>query len=163
MLRRFQLREMISFLKAFFLRCDVAGDQNNRAKPMVQVALEEQRDFVNDDLIASGAMFADPLLRQRANPRMDDGFKFLARRRVVKDDFPEFLTVDGSVRLEDFRAKGIDDFFPAFLIGLDDLAGQFIGIDDGRAEPPQDTGNGAFPRRDAAGQTDQLHGPVMAK
>ena len=67
-------------------------------------------------------MLLEALFREGANPRVDDGFEFFARRGVAKNDFPEFLAVDSSVWLEDFRAEGVDNFSPALLIGLDDLA-----------------------------------------
>ena len=153
-LTRFFVSEVVSILEAFFLGCDFTGDQNHRPKPVVQVAFEEKRNFVDDDLVSGARVFANSVFRQRPNSRVDDSFELSASLWIVKNNFPEFLTIDGPVGLQDRRTELFDDFIPGRVSWFNDLAGQIVGVNDGRAEAAQYRRNGAFSRCDTTGQTD---------
>lgn len=144
------------------LSSQVAGDEDHRPERFMEANFEQQRNFVNDDLITRSRILLDTLLRQRANPRMNHRFEFCPGLRIVKDDFSELGAIKGPVFLENFRAECVDDLLPRNLSRLHDLPRQFVGVDDRPAEPPQDRRCRAFPRRDAAGQADEFHGSLMA-
>ena len=76
---------------------------------------------------------------------------FFLAAGLLKIDRAQFLAVESLVGLQNFGAECFNNFFPGIATGLDHLARQRIGIDDGGAETPQDFRNRAFSRGDAAG------------
>ena len=108
-------------------------------------------------------MLANALLGESAHARMDDRFELFARVGVVEDERAKFLPVEGLVGLEHLAAECRDDLIPAVMAGRDNLTGEHVGIDDRRAEPPQDFCHRAFARRDTASQSDEFHATVITK
>ncbi len=127
----FYCPQAVSLLETPSLGIDVACDQDNRPKPFLQIALEEKRYFI-DDYGASGAgVLADSLLRERADPRMNDRFDSFPRCGVIEDKGAKFLAIEGAVQLQHFGAERVDDLSPGVAPGLDDFTRQFIRVDDG--------------------------------
>ena len=110
----------------------------------MDVSLEEQRDFINDDSKAGSRMFPNSLLGESAHARMNDRFELLSSVRIVEDEVAQFLPVESLIRLQDVRAESGDDIFPSVLTRFDNLAGQHIRIDDRRPEPLEDFRHRAF-------------------
>src|ERR1043165_2071047 len=88
---------------------------------------------------------------------MDDTFKSLQLRAVVKDNRSERVAVDGSVWAEDVFAEHLYDIPPGRLSRPDDVPGKLIGIDDDCAAALEHLSDCAFARRDASGQSDHDH------
>ena len=77
--------------------------------------------------------------------------------RIMEDNLGETRPVELPL-LEYLRTKTIDDRGKRWSAWLDDLAGQYVGVDDGRAARRQLVGHHAFPRRDPARQAHPHHG-----
>lgn len=145
MLLRFVAVETVPLLQAPKLGVDVASDQNHRPKPFVQVALEQQWNFINYDSVAGGSVLADTLFGESADARVNDRFEFSARVGIVEDNRSEFLAVKSLVGLQNFDAESRDDFTPGVAARLDDLTCQRVSIYDCDAETLKDFCDGAFP------------------
>jgi hypothetical protein len=143
--------ETIALLQAALLNSRVAGDQDHRAKPFVQVSFKEQRHFVNNNLISSGGVLADALFGKGAHARMDDRFERLSGGGIVEDRCAQLLPIESLISLQDFDAECVDDVFPSILSRFDNFPRQSVGVDDRRTQPFQDRRDGALARGDAAG------------
>jgi hypothetical protein len=140
----------------------VAGDEDHRPERFMEANFEQQGDFIDDDGLTRSGQAANFLVGQRPHARMNHRFEFCPGLRIFKDDFSELGAIKRPVFLENFRAECVDDLLPRDLSRLYNFPRQFVGVDDRRAEPPQDSRYRAFPRRDAAGQSDEFHGSLMA-
>jgi hypothetical protein len=141
-------------LKALLLRRHIASDQDNGPQPLLQIALEKQRNFVDDQFVAGIAVLPNALFRKGANPGVDNGFELFSRRGIAENDFPELVAINRAVGLKDIRTERGNDLAPTIAVRLDDLTGEVIGIDDGGSVSSQDCRHRGFSRSDAAGEAD---------
>ena len=88
--------------------------------------------------------------------RMHDPLEISARRRISKNDLRKTYAVEPAVD-EDLRAESLDDRGQPGSARFDDLAGQYVSVDDNRTARRQLGGYQTLPRRDAAGQADPYH------
>ena len=130
---------------------DVARDQDDGAKPFMQVAFEQERHCVNDQLISGRRMLVYPLFGESAHARVDDRLEFFSRSRIVEDRRAQFLPIQGLVGVQDLGAECFHDLFPGVAPGFDNFARQCVSIDNGGAETLEDFSDGGFAGSDAAG------------
>ena len=97
----------------------------------MQIAFEKKRNFVDHYGPSGGGILVDSLLRERADPWMNDRFDLFSRRGVAEYKDAKFLSIESPVRLQHFGTERVDDLFPGLASGLDDLTGQVICVDDG--------------------------------
>ena len=95
--------------------------------------------------------------RARPDQRVDDRLQGAAPVGVGEHDRSEPGAVERAVRRQHLGPELGDDGVETRRTGLDDLAGQHVGVDDDRAELAQDRGHRALPGRDPTGQT-HVHG-----
>ena len=80
--------------------------------------------------------------------------------RVVSERAPrELRAVERAVLVEDVLAERAGELLSGGLAGLDDLAGDLVGVDDDAAVGLQLAGDGRLPAADASGEPDLFHGP----
>ena len=159
----FGLSEVISLLQTAPLRVDGASDQDHGTKRFMQLDLEEQRNFINNDGVAGSSVLSYSFFGQRANARVDDRFEFFSTVTVVEDDGSKFLPIECLVWLQDACAERVDDFLPGIFAWFDNLAGQLVGIDNRCSESRENFCDGAFSGSDSPCQTDQFHAILLAK
>ena len=70
---------------------------------------------------------------------------------TIEDNFSEFSAVERAILLKNFGTERSDDFFPGIFPGLDDLSGQFVGVNYGGPQSRQNGSDGAFTRCDPSG------------
>ena len=95
--------------------------------------------------------------RLTVDERVFDGIESFARTRFgrwTKHVFGEPRPVQGAVRVQGGFAERLDDQGQRRSPGCDHGAGQCIIVDHTRAQVTQTRGDRAFPRGDAAGQSD---------
>ena len=92
---------------------------------------------------------------------MDDMLQPAQLGCVSEHHRSQHLTIECTVWMEDGLAKHSDDLSPGWFPRLDDLAGQFVGIDDHRAVAFEHVGDGTFSACDSAGQSHQYHGAEL--
>ena len=163
MFLRFCGGDAVPLLQAPPLDGDVAGDEDHRTKPGVQITFEQERDFVDDNVVPGRGMFADFFFRQSTHARVDDRLEFFSRFGVAENNLSKLCPVKSVVRLQDIRAEAGHDFFPSILVRLNDFARKHVSVDDGRAEIFEHFCHGALAGSDAACEADQFHATVMAK
>jgi hypothetical protein len=74
---------------------------------------------------------------------------------VGEDDVGELLAIDARAFRQHIAAEVLDDARPGAASGLDDVAGDLIGVDEHRAALFEEPGDDAFASTDPAGQTDE--------
>ncbi len=129
--------------------------------------LEQKRD----DDEGERTVFFPPSFRLRepggADARVQDGFEPLAGGGAGKNNLCQHIATEAAVRREDFGPEAVTNFGQSGLAGLDELAGNFIGIHDAHTQPRKETGGRGFAHPDAAGQTAEFHaggyGPTTAR
>jgi len=139
----------------------LGGGRTGEAEDFVEagfgLGLEEER---NDD-DADGTIFLPPDFGlgepPGADARVEDGFQFLAGGGICENKTGQGAAIQGASGSHDFGAELGLNFGQGGLAGQDELMGDFVGIDDARAEGQKKTGGGGFTHSHAAGQTDQFH------
>ena len=85
---------------------------------------------------------------------MEAGLEALERPRVPKGKFTHAASVHGAHGGEKFRTEGFRDGERACGPRVCERAGDGVRVDDGKACCAKVCGCGAFPRADAAGESD---------
>ena len=83
---------------------------------------------------------------------MRDGFQFLARGGVGKNNLRENVAAQSTVGSDDRITECLADFFQGGLAGFDDLPRQHIAIREGNAALSKDFCGSGFAHADAAGE-----------
>lgn len=73
---------------------------------------------------------------------MDDRIQFLPLHLVVEDDSTDFLSVEGAIWEQHFRAEVCDDLSESFCSGLDYLPCEDVRVDDGYLSGLEEAGHG---------------------
>jgi len=115
--------ELVALFQTPPLNVDIAGDENDRTQPFMDIGFEQQRDFVDDDGKTGGALFANPLFGESPHAGVDDSFELFSRGWIVEYERAQLLPVEGLVGLQNITSKRGDDFMPRRLAGFDGFAG----------------------------------------
>jgi hypothetical protein len=88
---------------------------------------------------------------------MDDSFKCTAFGYTAEDDCAERVAVNRAVGIQYVLAEHLDDVPPGRLVRLHGIAGELVGINDDCTALFEHLGDGAFPGRHAACESDENH------
>jgi hypothetical protein len=119
--------------------------------------LEKKGDDDDDGALAFAAPFLDMIKPALADARMEDGFELLALFGPGENDPGEFTAAEVASGIDDFRTEGGTDLLERRLAGLDKLAGEFVGVNDGKAAAREDGSGRGFTHADAAREADDNH------
>lgn len=159
----FLLGQAVALAKPLSLRLAIARDENHRAKPGVDLGLEQEGSHIDDKRRAGFGELVNPLSRQAPNLGMRDRLELLACLRIVENNRAQFLPIDGLIRSKNLGAESFADRAPRRLSGTHDLARQDIGVDHARAEPFEHRGHGTLTARDSSGKTHEFHFFLIAE
>ena len=106
----------------------VHGDDN--IEVVVLARLDQQWDHVHHDCRIAGSPFQ--LGSPSPDGRVHNSLEITTCERIMEDNLGETRPVELPL-LEYLRTKTIDDRGKRWSAWLDDLAGQYVGVDDGRA------------------------------
>jgi hypothetical protein len=123
-------------------------NSNHKIEILLLARFDQQGNHMDDDCRSTSATLQ--LRGSGADRRMHNPLEISARRRIGKNDLRETRAVEPTVG-KDLRAESLDDRREPWSAGLDDLAGQYVGIDDDRTARRQGGGHQALPRCNAAG------------
>jgi hypothetical protein len=76
---------------------------------------------------------------------MDNRLELFARFRIVEDQSPKFLAIEGLVGLENLTVKRRDDLIPTVVARRDNFTRKRVGIDDRGAQLCQNSRYRTFP------------------
>jgi hypothetical protein len=96
----------------------------------------------------------DAPARLVADQRVQDAFQRATLGRAGEHALAHPLAIEGAVGREDAASEHCFDFRHRRAAGCGQLVRNGIGVDDGRAEPGELLGGGAFSAADAAGEPD---------
>jgi hypothetical protein len=85
------------------------------------------------------------------NARVQNGFEFFPGGGIGKDNPREFVAAQFAIRGDDVFAENRLDFRQSGLAGLNELARQFIRVQDLRAALVEKLGSGGFSHPQTAG------------
>ena len=136
---------------SFMIR--VHGD--HKIEFLVLAGLDQQRDHVHYDCRIASIAFE--LSGPSSDGRVHNSLEITTCERISEDNLREPRPVELPV-FEYLCTKTVDDRGKCWSAWLDDLAGQYVGVDDDRTARRQLIGNQAFPRRDAPCQAHPHHG-----
>ena len=121
--------------------------------------LDEQWDVLDDDRVRSGSG------GQRAGAipdrRVEDRLQVATSGVVAEDDGSEGGPVEAAVGGEDPVAEAGADAVEGGFAGGDDLAGEDVGVDEGRPELGEATGDRRLAGADAPGEAHFEHEPTL--
>src|SRR5699024_302421 len=123
---------------------------------LVLAVLNEQRHVIDQYRHAIGAGLGEAVEGAFPDAGVGDGVEFFGGIRGGEGLSGELGAVEGAVRVE-HPAEGLSEFCERWFAGLDNLAGDLIGVDDPGAQGLQSGGDGRFPGSDAAGESDEKH------
>jgi len=152
------MRQAVAFFEAGDLRFAVGGDDDGLIHAFVDAGFEEERyvvDYYGSRIFFRGLSCESRLFACHA--RMDDSFQRAAFGRMAKNDRAKRAAIEAAVRIEDGVAERLDDLPPGRLARLNDIACQLIGIDDHCAAAFEHLGDGTFPGRHTACESDENH------
>jgi hypothetical protein len=120
------------------------SDANDMSEVFGGARFEEER---NDDHRATTAFRAprpDLIEPALANARMKDGFELLSLLRVSEDGPRDFAAAQLAGIVDYLGAKGLANFLEGGLARFDELASQFVGVNDREAAPGEDGSGRGF-------------------
>ncbi len=137
----------------------ISRDDDRTVDSLFDTCFEQERHVVDDDgmrvfsccLCGESRLFA-------CDTGVDDAFKPTPLGLVSEYNGSQLPAIEGAVGIQYSLPECVDDLLPGGFAGLDDLMGQFVGIDHDRAALLQHLGNGAFSGRDAACEANENHG-----
>jgi len=139
------------------LRGGRTGRTNNFFKMIFGRRLEQERD---DDQ-RQRVVFLPPQFNLRqpggADAGMQNGFQPPAGRVAGKDQLRQQVAAKAAIGRNDGGPKAIPNFSQGGLAGLNQLAGDFVGVHDWHPVLNKESGGGGFAHPDAAGQTAKFH------
>src|ERR1041385_6032563 len=111
------------------------GDTEGGVEFFFGAGLEQQGD--NHDRQEFPLTFPGLDLREPdlPDPGVKDGFEFLARGRIGKNDPSQFAATKMAGLIEKVMTESSRNFAQSRLAGLDQVAGEEVGIDDRDAAP----------------------------
>jgi hypothetical protein len=105
-------------------------DDNDEGHESPKPALDQQRDLDDTDALPADPAAHDAPKNSAANSGVHDGIQRAAGMVVCEDDAAELGAVEGPIREEDGCAEVGDNLGEGAGVGLDDLAGEDVGVDD---------------------------------
>jgi hypothetical protein len=123
-------------------------DSNHKIEILLLAGLDQQGNHMDDNCRSTGGTLQ--LRGSGPDGRMHDPLEISARRRISKNNLRETRAVEPTVS-QDPRAESLDDRGEPWSARFDDLAGQYVGVDDDRTARRQLSGHQALPGRNAAG------------
>jgi hypothetical protein len=147
--------------EAFALSGGAASDTESGVEFGLGLGFEEEGDDDGCECAVARAGLATIsaiLLAQRvelgfpelADARVEDLLEAMAGGRVGKDMAGELLAIEAAIRPDESVAEGLADFLQSGLAGLNDLAGEEVGINDRDAAVAQQIGASGFAHADPA-------------
>jgi hypothetical protein len=146
--------------QAFLLGGWRAGDADHGVEVRLCSGLVKQRDDDGGERAAFGAPGLDLLKPAIANAGVEDGFEAKAKRIVGEDATGEFAAAEPAFAIENVRAEEVYDFRERRRAGLDDVAGESVGINDRNTAGEEQFRRGGFAHPDATGYPEEFHGSV---
>jgi hypothetical protein len=133
------------------------GDANRVGEVFGSVGLKKERDDNDAGRLGVHAPLLNLIEPALTDAGVENGFKTPALFGTGKNDSGEITTAQGAGGIDDVRTKGGADFVESGLAGGDEIAGEFIGINDGEAAAGEDGSGGGFTHADAAGEANDNH------
>jgi len=144
------------------LRGGGTGDAKGGVKFGLGVSLEEK----GDDDYSEGAVFGTPGLAlgapKQADTGVEDTLELFAGGRLGKDAAGQFAAEQVAVRGNDSGSEGLADLGEGRLAGLDDLAGELVGVNDWDVPFAEEASTGGLAHADATGESQDFHGHTIA-
>jgi hypothetical protein len=112
----------------------------------------QKRNHDNGDmtiLAFPGFNLCEPAL---ADSGMENGLKLISGDGILKNNIGEFIAAQLSVRRDDFVAKNAPNFSEGRLAGLDEFAGEMVGVHNPGAVLLKKFGGGGFAHTDTTGE-----------
>ncbi len=139
----------------------LGGRRTSHADDFLEMSFRLRLKQERDDDHGQRAIFLPPQFHpgqpSGADARMQNSFKFFPGGRISKNTAAEFGAVQFTGGSENAGPEFLPDFGQGGLAGLDQLARQFIRINDAHAPRQKETGGGGFAHPHAAGQTAKFH------
>jgi hypothetical protein len=151
--------EAIASFQSGDLGFAVGCDDDRPVDSVVDSGFEQERHVVDNDgvRVFSCCLFGESRLFA-CDTGVDDAFKPTPLGLVSENNGSQLPAIEGAVGIQYGLPECVDDLSPSLFAGLDDLMGQFVGIDHDRAALLEHLGNCAFPGRDAACEANENHG-----
>jgi len=121
------------------------------------IGFKEQRYDDDADptiLVSPGLDLGKP---KAANAGMKNILELFARKRVFEDNVGESVPAQMAIRGDQVLAKDSANFIEGGLAGLDEFAGEEVGVHDFCAVLLEECRSGGFAHADTAGQTEKIH------
>jgi hypothetical protein len=133
------------------------GDQDHGLDLLVEAGLEEQRDLVDDEVVAGRLEHRQDVLEAVADPRVEDRLEALPLGRVLEDDRAELAAVELAGVVEHAVAERGDDGVEALAARRDDDPRQLVGRNDRDPVVLEELGGRGLPAADPAGEAVDVH------
>jgi hypothetical protein len=140
-----------------------ARDAEHGVEVRLRSGLVKQGDDDGGERTALGAPGLDLLEPAIANAGVEDGFEAQAKRIVGEDTTGEFAAAKAAFAIEKVRAEEVYDFRERGRAGLDDFAGESVGINDRNTAGEEQFRRGGFAHPDATGYPEEFHGSVRRR
>lgn len=151
-LPRLGCREPVTLQQSRQLDRRIDYDNQHQVDPALCAGLEQERRFVNDQIMRRGLHCRQSTLGKMSNGRMDNRLETLPGRGVGKHHLGQCFTVQAAARRQDFHAEDIHQPCQRRTARIDNLAGKQVCTDQSRTACGEHIGNGTFPRSNPPGE-----------
>ena len=146
-----------TLMQAFTLSHPVTSDADRGIEVRRGIGFKQKRDHSHGHRLSLVTPGFQSRLPDSADAGMENGFKVVARTGVGENTASQFTPAQTSARVNDVFAEVLLNLHECRLAGFDNLARNFIGIDNRDAAFSEQVSRSRFTHPDAAGQSEGFH------